>query len=276
MGTMRISVGELKRVISESKNEFEPVVFGNKETKEINKKAYADTSKKIKDYDGGLTDNEKYVNAPGRGIGNDDNKGMHDIMYDNKNKPFSEKVKSQMKGYVSKQAEDLHKDDAFGNADFDKDGEIYKALKGHAEEVKKNRDTATEIGLTGRELDKKEVEKLRHPMGESKKIKKLTFKNTRFISEGHMLSKVPDEYKKNGNKFIMKDSHDNEYIVEWTEREPNVTKKTNMTLVNEQKERIKSLWEYRSREANTTTPSFRLQENKEVSDMVNRVKELMK
>ncbi len=91
-----------------------------------------------------------------------------------------------------------------------------------------------------------------------------------------MLSKVPDEYKKNGNKFIMKDSHDNEYIVEWTEREPNVTKKTNMTLVNEQKERIKSLWEYRSREANTTTPSFRLQENKEVSDMVNRVKELMK
>ena len=276
MGTMRISVGELKRVISESQNEFEPVVFGNKETKEINKKAYADTKKKIKDYDGGLTDNEKYVNAPGRGIGNDDNKGMHDLMYDNENKPFSEKVKSQMKGYASKEAEELHKNDAFGNADFDNKGEIYKALKDHAEQVKKNRDTATEIGLTGRELDKKKVEKLRHPMGEGRKIKKLTFKNTKFISEGHMLSKVPDEYKKNGNKFVMKDSYDNEYLVEWTNKEPNVTKKTNMSLVNEEKKRIKSLWEYRSSEGNRTTPSFRLQENKEVGDMVNRVRELMK
>ena len=273
---MQISVGELRRVINESQGEFEPVVFGNKETKEINKKAYADTTKKIKDYDGGLTDNEKYVNAPGRGIGNDDNKGMHDIMYDNKNKPFSEKVKSQMKGYASKQAEDLHKDDAFGNADFDKEGKIYKALKDHAEEVKKNRDTATEIGLTGRELDKKEVEKLRHPMGESKKIKKLSFKNTRFISEGHMLSKVPDEYKKAGNKFIMEDSFSNKYIVEWTDNEPNVIKKPNMALVNEEKERMKSLWEYRSSEGDRTTPSFRLQENNEVSDMMNRVRQLMK
>ena len=74
----------------------------------------------------------------------------------------------------------------------------------------------------------------------------------------------------------MKDSHDNEYIVEWTEKEPNVTRKTNMSLVNEEKERIKSLWEYRSSEGNRTTPSFRLQENKEVGDMVNRVRQLMK
>ena len=181
-----------------------------------------------------------------------------------------------MKGYASKEAEELHKNDAFGNADFDDKGEIYNALKDHADNVKKNRDTATEIGLTGRELDKKEVEKLRHPMGESRKIKKLTFKNTRFISEGHMLSKVPDEYKKNGNKFIMKDSHDNEYLVEWVENKPNVTKKTNMSLVNEEKQRIKSLWEYRSNEGDRTTPSFRLQENNEVNDMVNRVRKLMK
>ena len=73
----------------------------------------------------------------------------------------------------------------------------------------------------------------------------------------------------------MKDSHDNEYLVEWAEK-PNVTKKTNMSLVNEQKERMKSLWEYKSREGNTTTPSFRLQENKEVNDMMNKVRKLMK
>jgi hypothetical protein len=49
-----------------------------------------------------------------------------------------------------------------------------------------------------------------------------------------------------------------------------------MSLVNEEKQRIKSLWEYRSNEGDRTTPSFRLQENNEVNDMVNRVRELMK
>ena len=235
MGNITINVGELRRALREGKDDFKPVVFGREETKKTNEKAYADIKKEAGAYDGGLTKNDR---KPGMGIGNDDNKGMHDLTYDNVNKPFKDKVKSQMKGYVSKQAEDLHKDDPFGNADFDKEGKIYKDLKKHADSVKKGKDTATEIGLTGRELDKKEVEKLRHPMGEGRKIKKLTFKNTKFISEGHMLSKVPDEYKKNGNKFVMKDSYDNEYLVEWTNKEPNVTKKTNMSLVNEEKKRI--------------------------------------
>lgn len=274
MKELQFSKGELRRIISEE-NEFKPVVFGSKETKETNKKAYADEKKKFDEYGNGINKKEK-LEAPGRGIGNDDNKGMSDLMFADASKPYTDRVGAQMKGYASKQAEELHKDAPFGNADFDDDEKIYKWLKDHAKAVKNGKDTATEIGLTGRELDKKEVEKLRKTMFGENKIKKLTFKKTRFISEGHMLSKVPDDYKKDGNKFIMKDSYNNEYLVEWNSKEPNVTKKTNMSLVNEEKERIKSLWEYRSSAQNTTTPSFRLQENKEVGDMVKRARELMK
>jgi hypothetical protein len=180
-----------------------------------------------------------------------------------------------MKGYVSKDAETKHKGEPFGNADFDDNGNIYKAAKEHAQLVKKGKDAATEIGLTGRELNKNEVEKLRTTMGESKKIKMLTFKNTQFISEGHMMSRIPDEYKTEGNRFVMKDSADNQYLVEWHTNEPMVTKKPNMKLVNEQKERMKELWGYKSAEAKTSTSSFRIQEDKGFNDMVNKARKLM-
>ena len=273
MSKIAINVGELRRALREDKDDFKPVVFGREETKKTNEKAYADIKKETGAYDGGLTKNDYKA---GMGIGNDDNKGMHDLTYDNINKPFKDKVKSQMKGYVSKQAEDLHKDDPFGNADFDKEGKIYKDLKKHADAVKKGKDTATEIGLTGRELDKKEVEALDDNVFESRKIRKLTFKNTQFISEGHMLSRVPDEYKKDGNRFIMRDSASNEYLVEWNASSPKVTKKINMSLVNEQKDRMKELWGYRSACGNRTTSNFRIQENNEFSNMVNKARRLMK
>lgn len=270
MGTIKITVGELRRTLNEA-NEFKPVQFGDKESAEINRKAYADIKKETEKYDGGLTKKSQKL---GGGISATDNKGMHDLTYDNISKPFKDRVKSQMKGYVSKDAEDKHKNDEFGNATFDNDGKIYDAAKDHAEAVKRGKDAAVEIGLTGRELNKNDIEKNRETMEESKKIKMLSFKNTQFISEGHMMSKIPDEYKTEGNKFIMRDSSDNQYLVEWS-AEPKVTKKVNMTLVNEQKERIKQLWGYKSAEAKTSTSDFRMQENKEFADMVNKARKLM-
>lgn len=269
MGTIAINVGEFRKKINEAQNEFKPIMFGHEESKKENQKAYADTKKETEKYDGGLTKKE---GKNGGGINATDNKGMSDLQYDNINKPFQDKVKSQMKGYVSKDAEDKHKNDEFGNATFDNNGSIYNAAKDHAEAVKKGKDAAVEIGLTGRELNKTEVEKNRKTMGESKKIKMFTFKNTKFLSEGHMMTMIPDEHKKEGNRFVMRDSSDNQYLVEWHTSEPLVTKKTNMTLVNEQKERMKQLWNYKSAEGNQSTASFRIQENNAFSDMVNKAR----
>ncbi len=269
----KINVGDLRRVIKESQNEFKPVVFGMDKSKEINDKAYSDTKKETEKYDGGLTKDKKKL---GGGIAATDNKGMHDLTYDSINKPFQDRVKSQMKGYPSKDAETKHKGEPFGNATFDDEGNIYKAAVDHAEAVKNGKDAAVEIGLTGRELNKTEVEKNRKTMGESKKIKMLTFKNTQFISENHMMTRIPDEYKTEGNRFVMKDSADNQYLVEWHATEPVVTKKPNMTLVNEQKERMKQLWGYKYAEAKTSTSSFRVQEDKGFADMVNKARKLMK
>lgn len=267
----KIKVGELRRVLREG-NEFKPVVFGVDDTKKTNEKAYSDIKKETEKYDGGLT--KKDSKKLGGGISATDNKGMHDLAYDNISKPFKDRIKSQMKGYVSKDAEDKHKNDEFGNATFDKDENIYNAAKEHAKAVKQGKDTAAEIGLTGRELNKNDIEKNTETMEESKKIKMLSFKNTKFLSEGHMMTMIPDEFKVEGKRFIMRDGADNQYLVEWTAKEPNVTKKLNMTLVNEQKERMKQLWGYKSAEAKTSTSNFRIQENNEFTDMVRKARKL--
>ena len=267
----KIKVGELRRVLREG-NEFKPVVFGVDDTKKTNEKAYSDIKKETEKYDGGLT--KKNSKKLGGGISATDNKGMHDLVYDNISKPFKDRIKSQMKGYVSKDAEDKHKNDEFGNATFDKDENIYNAAKEHAKAVKQGKDTAAEIGLTGRELNNNDIEKNTETMEESKKIKMLSFKNTKFLSEGHMMTMIPDEFKVEGKRFIMRDGADNQYLVEWTAKEPNVTKKLNMTLVNEQKERMKQLWGYKSAEAKTSTSNFRIQENNEFTDMVRKARKL--
>lgn len=267
----KINVGELKRLVKESQGEFKPLTFGSDESKRINGKAYKDIKKETSSYNGGLkknVDNKKPFEK-------DPNKGMHDLEYDSISEPFKDKVKSQMKGYVSKDDEKNHSGDEFGNAEFDDKGKIYDGAKEHAKEAKASKDKAAEIGLTARELNKNDIEKQNSTMFESKKIKRLNFKRE-FLSEGHMMSRIPDDYKIEGNKFIMRDCADNEYLVEWHKEEPTVTKKVNMKLVNEEKDRIRSLWGYKSPKSETTTSSFRLKEGKDFSDMVNKARKLIK
>lgn len=267
----KINVGELRRLVKESQGEFKPLVFGSDESKKINDKAYSDIKKETSSYDGGLQNkaNDKKPFEDSQG------KGMHDLEYDSISEPFKDKVKSQMKGYVSRDNETKHKGDEFGNADFDDKGKIYDGAKEHAERAKASKDKAAEIGLTARELNKKDIEKQNSTMFESKKIKRLNFKRE-FLSEGHMMSRIPDDYKVEGNKFIMRDCADNEYLVEWHKEEPKVTKKVNMKLVNEEKDRIRSLWGYKSPKSETTTSSFRLKEGNDFSDMVNKARKLIK
>lgn len=258
---------------NETKNEFEPVFGKNvpKDNKKINADAYKEIKKEAGNYDGGLTNERK----KGEAVTPTNNRGMSDLDYDSISKPFKDKVKSQLKGYPSAEAEKLHKNDEFGNAYYDSNN-LSKDIADHAKEAKKEKDKSKTDGLVSSKY-KDETEKNSDTMFESKKITKLQFKHTQFLSEGHMLSKVPDELKVEGKRFIMKDTADNEYLVEWTDKEPNVTKKINKTQVNEEMNRIKSLYGYKSKDYFTTTNSkSRMNENKEFSDMLNKARKLMK
>jgi hypothetical protein len=277
MNIRKYKVGDLRRVIKESADEFKPKFGKNVESdnKKINDKAYKEISKETKAYDGGLKSEDpkgKLGDAPTAA----DNKGMQDLEYLNMSPDFKKRVKAQIKGYPSANAEKEHKDEPFGNAVFGNDKE-YDELAKRAKNMKDMKDTGKEIGLTGREINKNKFKDLNDTMFESKKMKKLTFKHTTFLSENHMLTRVPDDYKSEGNKFIMRDNSDNEYIVEWHEDKPEVTKQLNRTKLEEEKARIKQLYNYKSQEYFTSTNGkMRMNETKNFSDMLGRARSLMK
>lgn len=274
----RYNVGELRRIVKESlesaKQEFKPKVYGSDETKKINDKAYAEMKKQAEDYNGGITSKGKKKDSSELSARN--GKGMEALRYDTMNDPFKERVKSQIHGYTSKANEDSHKKGDLGNATTEGNEEIYKAMEKGAEASKKGKVDASAIGLTGRELPKKEYEKATDTMFESKRIKRLSFKNTRFMNEEHVKSRVPDELKVEGKRFIMRDSDNTEYLVEWHGDNTTVSKKLNMNLVNEQVERIKSLWEYKPYEHESHTDNrLRVEENKEFTSVLEKVRGLM-
>lgn len=267
MRNRRYSVGEMRKVIMESANEFKPVMGKNveKDNKKNNEQAYKDSTARASKYDGGVKSNKKEITYP-----QSDNKGMQDLEYTNMSKEFAERVKSQTKGYLTPEEEKTRKKEGYGNAEV----HDMKGMGDRAKAFKKAKDTASEIGVTAQHLDPKSIEELTKTIyNESKKISRLNFKNTVFLTENHMLSKVPDDYKTEGKKFIMKDMENKEYIVEWhNETDPVVINRTK--VINEHN-RIKELFQYKSGETKTTAQS-RLNEEVKVNEMLNKVKTLMK
>lgn len=265
MNSRQYNIGELRKVLLEASKEFKPVLGDNveKDNKKINQDAYSEMEKATKKYDGGeKNESKKKVNYP-----QDDNKGMQDLQYDNINDSFKQRVKSQMKGYVSSEAEKQHKNDPFGNAEFND----IKGMEDKANAMKDGDVKAKSIGLTSKEIDKKEFDKQSSTVFENKHMSRLKFKNTVFMTEEHVLSRVPDDFKIEGKTFVMKDKNDNEFLVEWAET-PRVINKTKIV---EQKNRIHELFNYKSANSKTTN-SVRLNEDSKVNDMVNKARQLMK
>lgn len=263
----------MNKIEESAKSEFKPV-FGKgveKDDQKINDKAYADMNQEIKNYYKGISDIRQRASE---GYDYSDGKGMSDIRFDGPvGDDYVKRIEAQLRGYTSADAEKAHKNDPFGNADFG-DKKYTERFKKNAKWHKDRRGDATKIGLTGRELDPKEVDRLRTTaFNENKKIRRLTFKNTQFISESHMMSRIPDDMKVEGKRFIMRDAMQNEYLVEWHRRMPEVTKMVNKRVVNEEMKRIKELYGFEHGK-NHTSPQERIQEDTEFSDMLNRARSL--
>lgn len=263
MAIRKYNVSELRRIIAESASEFKPVMGKNveKDNKTNNEKAYKEMKNATEKYDGGTRKETKKLTCP-----NDDNKGMQDLEYTNMGDDFKKRVQAQMKGYTSADAEKKHKNDEFGNAEFNEITNMKEKNKAMADGKQK----AKEIGLTSREIDKKEFDKQSKSVFENK-VSTLKFKNTVFLTEQHMMQRVPDSFKVEGKKFIMKDKANNEYLIEWAE-EPKVLC---TSKVNEQTKRIKELFAYKSNVKHTTTQT-RLTEETKINDMLDKARFLMK
>jgi len=269
MNTRTYRFGQLREKLRESASEFKPRVEKSEDAEKAqNRKANQEIQKETSDYNKGV----KSPGGPNRtesamGVVN---RGMSDLIYDGEpGEKFKKNVKAQMAGYTGAQDEEEHKDEPLGNAS--RNPELSKELTKHAKDVKKMRDALANSGQITKFPDKD------LPPGkvvESAKTNLLRFKHVQFISENHMLSHVPDEYKTEGKRFYMQDCKGNRYLVEW-HQEPCVEKQLNESEAGRELGRIKELFAYSGKNTSSTN-SIRMNEGREVEDMLGKVRSLMK
>lgn len=245
---------EVKRLLSESIPGYKPK-FGNNtspsENEKINKNANKESLKNVKlDIP---KEESKPVKADGQSTDLGNNKNMLDLEFaTDPGKEFTDRVKKQVTGEDSEFGNSSDKDDATsikGNKAF------YDAAKKASNGFTTNKQKLQNSGIVGQQipLDKKETS---FAENNNTKVKKLNFKNTQFISEKHMLSLIPEDYKKNGSTFIMKDKTNDEYLIEWkidaktNISEGRIVNHENKTKIQAEFNRMKSLYEYKSKEHN--------------------------
>lgn len=259
------TISELKTLIKESANEFKAKIGDsvNSNNKKENEKTYSNAKKKIKDFDGGgneMVENEKVPEKM------DGNKTTIDYNIEGADDNYRKRVKAQAEGYTST----LEKNNKIDKAAYFSD-KSYKQFKKSGEEMHKNAEDIKKTGLQAREMPKDSFKK--PDMYESRKISVLNFKNTTFINESQMLSRIPDDFKVNGKKFKVKDAGENEFIVEWKDNEANIISYENKKKLNETIEKFQKLSNYNSKNENKkTTAQSRLFESSEFNNMLNKVR----
>lgn len=273
---MTYTVSDLKKLVTESSNEFKAVLGPGveSENKKNNGKAYDDAKKRAKDYDGGLEkevgeEKPKYEKL-------DANKTTIDYKVDNASKEYKDRVKAQVMGYTSTQ----EMNNGIEKAGDYSDGEnIYNGIK---DSGKKIHDAEREYKFTKVQTREKPKDYERNEMYESKDgfdmrnmidafranvaptvikehVKTVYFKKTTFLSEDHMLSRIPDEFKKEGEQFKMKDKTGNTYLMEWKNNKGTIIGHTNKNGMVESLDRMKSIYNYQTEDTNTTK-SYRINE----------------
>ena len=285
-----ISVKALKSLISEGSNEFKAKIGPNVESedKKNNGKAYSDAKKRAKDYDGGLS--KEVGEEKAKFEKTDGNKTLLDYTPENASDEYKKRVHAQMKGYTSV-AEMENGIEKCG--DFSDNEQIYQGIKKSGKELHGNEEDFKSSGLQANKMPRKtfvkgemyeskegvdmrnmintlkEASYIPKPvLKENTKLKTVYFKKTTFLNEEHMTSRIPDEFKNEGEQFRMKDKNGTEYIVEWNNGKAEILSYENKQKINETMEKFHHITNYKSNMTRTTTTDKNLQENVGVNRML--------
>lgn len=288
MAIKSFKVGELNKLISESSNEFKAKMGSGveSENKKNNDKAYKEATKRAKDFDGGL----------GKEVGEekpnyekiDGNKTTLSYNVNNASKEYVDRVRAQADGYTST----LEKENGIEKTgDFSDNDKIYQAIKKNADDMNAYRKIEKTRGLTAHNMPdetfdepdmfnpsnaRNENDKVTKKVKQQNenKVKTVIFKKTEFLTEGHMLSRIPDEFKNEGTTFKMKDKTGNEYLIEWSDNRANIIDHKNKNGLNESLNRMKQLFNYKPADnVQLSTSSARLNENNNYRGFVEKIRE---
>lgn len=261
-------VGDLKRLIAESSNESKPRLGDGVESanKTINDKAYEESKKRAEDYNGGLRKEEYFARGDAKYEKTDGNHTTLGYNPENASDEYKKRIKAQALGYTSELEE---KNGIEKAGDYSDNENIFNGITKAEKEMDKNVFNLKKSGLQASKMPAETFEKetlyestdgvnMRQAINafksnfheakldENKKLKTVFFKKTQFLTEGHMLSKIPDEFKNEGEQFKMKDKTGNEYIVEWTNNRGEIIGHNNKNGLTESLEKMKDLTNFKT------------------------------
>ena len=254
----------------------------DREDKKNNGKAVDDILKQVKEYDGGIQNNPKRED-PRDTL--DFNKTTLEADFDfEPNDAYKKKVKAEVEGkFSAKNAENTDIEEENKGLDFEGNKKFYKERAKVAAERSKAHEVDKTAGLkTSKKIEqypdlKDKFEDKTLFTNESKKMKRLHFNKTVFLNEEQMLKKIPDDMKIDGNKFYMKDSVGNEYLIECVKDKviddvihTNVVDYVNKEKINETFNRMKELYGYKSSNNEQNSGKY---ENEIVGKMISESKE---
>lgn len=276
----KYTLSEFCRILKESQ-EFKAKKGKNvdREDKKNNDKSVNDILKQTKEYDGGFHNKTKREDPRNA---DDFNKTTIENDYTiEPNKEYKARVKALVHGFNSEENQKNSKIEKENKGvDFEGNKKFFK----EREEVTKKRSNRKEAlkksGLQSKELakDKEFDEEFKDKtiFNENKKMKRLHFNKTVFLNESEMLNKIPNDMKVDGNKFLMKDSAGNEYLIECVKDKAindiihtNVLDYKNKEKFNEELNRMKELYGYK---ANNNVQNDSKYENNMVSKMLSESK----
>lgn len=115
-------------------------------------------------------------------------------------------------------------------------------------------------------------------LSENKNVKTAYFKKTTFLTEGHMMSRIPDEFKVEENVFRMKDKTGNEYILEWKNGKGVILSHNNKQGMNESIDRMKALMGYKANDyyKGTSVKSRLAEENESFTSTLDKARKIIK
>lgn len=272
----RYTLNELSAILREEK-EYKPVMF-NSENKKENKEADDAMMKAAEEQYGGKIPEKKLTEEDTLDL----NKTTLDANFTiEPGKEWKEKVKAQAEGYDSALQKENHKgkENKDEKAARESGKKFYDSREKQSKETSKKVEANAAAGLKAREIakDMPDFYKPKTAFGESKTMKRLRFKNTVFLSEDKIRSLIPEDYKKDGNKFFMTDANDNDYIVECKEDKAfgyvtvEISKHQSDNEINEELERMKQLAGYDSKNFNKPNRADNLRKDLDIMRKLDKV-----
>lgn len=285
---MRYSVRELKRSLLESASEFDPK-FGNDLTYgKLNStfQIKADSQKNANPVSADRS--ERMGNQKGR-VSLDSNDTYYDgrddyerlqrsisnyLDIEGADDAYNERMLAGFEGYITpeeKKAREAEQDEngaiPYSNRQYTKSSKDWAK---HQTDAKKKNDERKQIAK-GYSLSKKNA---KDNVGKSEvkesvnTVPTLTFKHTKFQTQGHAESLIPESFKVDGKQFMMRDMDKNTYLFEWAGG-PQVLRHEHKEQFDNHIDKMKRLWEHKDTYNDTSTTSNRITEDSHFRNMMN-------